>query len=110
MSDEIQKYAYCSDCSKNVPHCRTLNGQHQRAFRWVLELLRIGPWYCLHCQRKRLVRPSVRGDAADYKIVQPNDPVDPNKPAIWSSSCLGNDDYVDESDLDLEGNLSLIHI
>lgn len=104
MSDEIQKYAYCSDCSKNVPHCRTLNGQHQRAFRWVLELLRIGPWYCLHCQRKRLVRPSVRGDAADYKIVQPNDPVDPNKPAIWSSSCLGNDDYVDESDLDLEGN------
>lgn len=102
MSDEIQKSGYCSNCSKNVPHCRTSKSQNQLAFRWVLELLRIGPWYCLHCQRKRLVLPSVRGDAPDYKIVQPNDPVDPNKPAIWSPSCLGESDYGD--DFDFEGD------
>ena len=110
MSDEIKKPGYCRNCSKNVPHCRQKWGRFQKTLGLLLYVLRIGPWYCLHCQRKKLFRPSVRSDAADYRIVQPSDPVDPGKPAIWSLSCSGDENSNSFSDLAVVGGgLNNVH-
>ena len=82
MLNQILKLAYCPGCGKNVAHRRRVNG----IFDGLMQTLRIGPWVCLHCQRKRMLLPAVRRDAADNLAVHPSDLVDSEKPEVWSSA------------------------
>ena len=100
MFDEIEKLAYCPDCNKNVPHCRRMTGP----LSGLLQALRIGPWFCFNCQRKRLILPTVRHGAQEYRNDQPSDPVDSNTPQLWSyprpASKLSGSVEMAESDFD----------
>lgn len=79
MSDPPSNYAFCPQCVKNVPHFRRVRSRWlapiDRGFGWLLQLFRIGPWYCLHCERRTLIRKSCRTDAPNYRIVDPSDPL-----------------------------------
>jgi len=99
MLNEIRKLAYCSGCGKNVPHRRKVEG----VVDGLLQALRIGPWFCLHCEQKRMVLPAVRGYAADDLNVLPEAPNDFNKQEIWSSSGPVAAESVDRSEWDFSG-------
>lgn len=87
MSQKSKQAAYCTNCTKNVPHLRTTNGPVATFcchwFGGMLDLLRIGPWYCLHCEKKSWVLPLTNEDAADYRIVDPLDMSSDGKSSIW---------------------------
>ena len=82
MLNQILKLAYCPSCGKNVAHRRRVDG----VFDGLMQTLRIGPWVCLHCLRKRILLPAVRRDAADNLAVHPSDLVDSEKPEVWAPS------------------------
>ena len=100
MLNEIRKLAYCQSCGKNVPHSRRVSG----ALDGLLQLLRIGPWICLHCKRKQMILPAVRRYAADFLAVAPDDSNDVNKPEIWSSTCPTEAEAMQSREWDYAGD------
>lgn len=86
MFKKIRKLAYCRSCGKNVPHWRRKVKGFREVIWGQLQKLRVGRWHCMHCHRIRYFLPFVNENATDYRIVKPSDPVDANKPAIWSRS------------------------
>ena len=65
-----------------------MSGYFQEHVGDILQKLRIGPWYCLHCHRKRMILPAIREDAVDYQSQRSKSsrPVDSKKSATWSRS------------------------
>ena len=84
MPNDTNKVAYCSKCSKNSPHFRSMDGRFQSTFKNLLQRFRIGPWQCLHCQQKKMILPVVRKGAAEFPSAIPNDPDDFEKQDAWS--------------------------
>lgn len=95
MLNEIRKLAYCSCCGKNVPHRRKVDG----VVDGLLQALRIGPWICLHCDKKQMVLPAVRRYAADDLDVLPDDPIDFHNPSFRSAEA----ESMDSSEWDFSG-------
>lgn len=94
-------FAYCPNCVKNVPHYRSVRSTVLAYVdQWLGEFLRsirIGPWYCLHCERCTIIRRPPRADAVDYRIVDPTDPI-PNSDSSWTrvSDLERSDGEIDE--------------
>ena len=59
MSESEYSWGYCLNCMKNVPHFRAIRFFVFRVLDRLsfnlLEQLRIGPWYCAHCERKSYI-------------------------------------------------------
>ena len=59
MSESEYSWGYCVNCMKNVPHFRAINFYPFRVIDRLsfgfLKQLRIGPWYCAHCERKSYI-------------------------------------------------------
>ena len=87
MSDQPTHYAYCAQCVKNVPHFRRVRSRWlaglDRHLGKYLAYFRIGPWYCLHCEQRTIIRRSARIDAVNYRIVDPTQPV-PDQESSWT--------------------------
>ncbi len=92
MVKQTWKRSYCQNCSKNVPHWRRKADGFQETVLGWLERIQLGRWHCMHCQCTRYLLPLVDEDADDYRVVDPTDPLDPSKPAIWSLSNSASDD------------------
>ena len=102
MPNEIRNLAYCPSCSKNVPHFRKTSVR----LKGLLTMLRIGPWYCLQCEEKRLILPTVRKDAAEFQIEQLDEPVGSNKPEVWSPSKSAVSESSEDRELAVAGGSS----
>lgn len=72
MTERLRKSSYCPNCCKNVPHYRhvvTAAGQLiNHVAGPLLIAMRLGPWFCLHCDRRQWWLRGTRGDAVDYQI------------------------------------------
>ena len=72
MTERLRKSSYCPNCCKNVPHYRhvvTAAGQLINQFAGPLLIaMRLGPWFCLHCDRRQWWLRGPHGDAVDYQI------------------------------------------
>lgn len=101
---------YCPNCVKNVPHFRRIR---MMGLRWLddyfdlaLGKLRIGPWYCLHCERRTLVRRSPRDSAANYRIVDPED-LEMAQSSTWVKASPDRSASQSENDSTREANVDL---
>jgi len=75
---------FCSSCQKNVPHRRWINSPILLIFDLLsfrlARLIRLGPWYCVHCDGKRTFLPLHKKSAIDYRsTVLPQDETKPSK-------------------------------
>ncbi len=71
MRKRKHTYGFCSVCQKNIPHRRWIGNPIALMFdlltlkitRWI----RLGPWYCVHCDNKVVMLPLRRSDAIEYR-------------------------------------------
>ena len=71
MLSKKKTSGYCPACHKNVPHRRRFSSRFTRLLDnlslSILRLFRIGPWFCVHCDKKSLFLAGRRSDALDYR-------------------------------------------
>ncbi|MEL7498224.1 MAG: hypothetical protein AAFN77_11480 [Planctomycetota bacterium] len=48
-----------------------------------LSSCRVGPWYCLHCEKRTIFRRATRADAVDYRIIDPTEPLASPEDSVW---------------------------
>ncbi len=81
----LKKYTsgFCSSCHKNVPHRRWIGHPVLLVLDLLTlrigRLLRIGPWYCVHCDRRATLLPLRRPDAIDYRSAALGNEIAPEK-------------------------------
>ena len=95
MSKKFKKRAYCTNCCKNVPHFRRMSGRFQETFGHYLRKMRIGPWYCLHCQKKKMILPPIVEDAVDYKVSRSKYLGEDGDSEMWSRACSADSEQND---------------
>ena len=65
------KWSFCRDCRKNVPHYREFKAPVLRFLDalslGILGWFRIGPWYCIHCERKTNFLAGERYEAPNFR-------------------------------------------
>lgn len=85
MSELVHKWGYCPNCLKNIPHFCAPTSRLIRALEFLsfghAKSLRIGPWYCVHCEIKSIYLRDERPDAprfrtADAEANSHSDPTD----------------------------------
>ena len=88
MSRHKHKWGFCLNCLRNVPHYREFRIAPLRfldalSFR-ILSVFRIGPWYCVHCERKAIFLGGERSDAPQFRppfAAAENQPVETTRDA-----------------------------
>lgn len=110
MSDTL-KPAYCPNCLKNVPHRRYIRSAGGRWLdrhlgKWLLRL-RLGPWYCIHCESRQLVLAAARPEAVDYELVAPDEI--PERPTRRPPGSTANDGGTEVIGNFLKTDQSLVH-
>ena len=71
MQSKKRTSGFCFSCQKNVPHRRWINSP----LLLILDLLtlrlaklvRLGPWYCVHCDDRKSFLPLRKKSAMDYR-------------------------------------------
>lgn len=62
---------FCHICQKNVPHRRWVGNPIALMFDLltlqVTRFFRLGPWYCVHCDNKKVFLPLCNKNAMDYR-------------------------------------------
>lgn len=71
MKSKNQTHGFCNICQKNVPHRRWIGNPIVLMFDLLTlrltRFLRLGPWYCVHCDNKVVVLSFRRKNAIDYR-------------------------------------------
>ena len=85
MTNSLQS-SYCGICLKNVPHRRYIRSASgrwlDRHFGNWARRIRLGPWYCIHCDNCQLFLAAVNADADDYRVVDPGEIDDDHRPHL----------------------------
>jgi len=82
---QSKKYTsgFCSSCHKNVPHRRWIANPIVLMFDMmtigVVRLFRVGPWYCVHCDNKKIWLPFRNSRAIDYRSAALQNETPPTK-------------------------------
>jgi hypothetical protein len=76
MAERNHKWSFCRNCLKNVPHYREIRMPVLRILDVLslrcLSWFRIGPWFCVHCERRTSFLKGERYDAAHSDSAAPD--------------------------------------
>ena len=71
MSDSKIKWGYCPNCVKNIPHFPIPQSRTARILNFATlgfaNSLRLGPWYCVHCETMSFYLRKERIDAPRFR-------------------------------------------
>jgi transposase-like protein len=90
MSELEHKWGYCPCCLKNSPHFCAPMSRLTRALEILsfghAKNLRLGPWYCVHCETKSIYLREERPDAPRFRSDDEEADDDANSTDLTSSS------------------------